>query len=55
MVDVNEALEKQTPKKPVIVRFLNVDYPQCSVCKRTLWKSSENYCATCGQKIDWSE
>jgi hypothetical protein len=52
---IKEALEKQVPKKPVSVNITRIDYPQCPICGRTLWKNSEKYCASCGQRIDWSE
>lgn len=46
-----EALEKQIPKKPVIVTIRNVDYPKCPVCGRVLW-GKEYYCANCGQAVE---
>ena len=55
MIDVEEALKKQTPKKPIIVSFLNVNYHKCPICNRTLWNGGEKYCGTCGQKIDWGD
>ena len=48
---INEALEKQMPKKPVIVTIQNVNYPTCPTCGRVLW-GKEYYCATCGQRVN---
>lgn len=51
-----EALEKQTPKKPVKVEkdwghIMFID--ACPRCKITAPYS--NFCPFCGQAIDWSE
>lgn len=62
-----EALEKQTPKKPLYVgeftRTLFRKEPcyTCPTCGNCLLKKQmnerqvTNYCWDCGQKIDWSE
>lgn len=50
-----KALEKQIPKKPILVRCDNSDekwWYECPICGET---SIENYCCMCGQKMDWSE
>ncbi len=61
---IDEALEKQIPKKPIDVCKPVVTWGLCPVCKGELNKlggrpnrvfSSMNYCPDCGQRIDWSE
>ena len=56
-----KALEKQIPKKPgnKIYSFyphstlLKNKYGKCPICKSDqVW---DEYCANCGQKLDWSE
>lgn len=49
-----EAIEKQVPKPTKPMRVGTVDYPTCPICGRVIWKE-EQYCATCGQKLDRSE
>lgn len=52
-----EALEKQTPKKPIGDGI----YRYCPVCSRdvgyidALAEAKLKYCNDCGQAIDWSE
>ena len=50
-----EALKKQIPKKPIPIitddnEFVCVICPTCQEIKVDC-----NYCANCGQAIDWSE
>lgn len=45
-----EALEKQIPKKPI--DLANSTYSKCPTCGGFHF---DNYCANCGQKIDWSD
>lgn len=47
-----EALEKQTPKKPVWQA-----YNCCPMCKAQVFYilRNYNYCPNCGQALDWSE
>lgn len=61
---VNEALEKQIPKKPTIVHFWSRDEMNCPNCDSYLISKDTtgitignkvNYCEECGQAIDWSE
>lgn len=51
-----KALEKQTPKKPVVNDDLQIACPNCSTtliyCLHT---SKIDYCDKCGQRLDWSE
>lgn len=58
---VIKALEKQIAKKPFNKKYSffphsslvqNV-YGQCPVCKSE--QVEDEYCANCGQKLDWSE
>ena len=52
-----EALEKQIPKKPLYENTYDdcVVY-SCPECKdEKLILSGDNYCATCGQALDWSD
>jgi hypothetical protein len=52
-----EALEKQTPKKPI---GLSVSHDgrlgNCPFCNKLVWEQSDkpNIC-DCSQKLDWSE
>lgn len=53
-----KAIEKQTPKKPILKRertslFGEDDVPYCPNCKCRL--SEVSYCEECGQVIDWSD
>lgn len=51
MIDVaHKALEKQIPKKPVFMG----DYDYCPCCKDEV-SSAFDYCAVCGQRLDWSD
>lgn len=50
-----KALEKQIPKKPILVKDDRTDekwWYECPVCKETMM---EDYCCGCGQKMDWSD
>lgn len=56
-----KALEKQTPKKPIIDGALR-DYWNCPVCNSRfggrfgdIRMEQTNYCHVCGQKIDWGD
>lgn len=62
---VKNALEKQIPKKTKVVRSNFVDLAEfhCPSCDKRLilrldgeWLAGrlKNYCADCGQKLDWS-
>lgn len=54
-----EAIEKQIPKKPL---HMHKNY-YCPICKEDGWmlwddaipNDMDNYCAKCGQAIDWSD
>ena len=51
------ALEKQIPKKP-LQQQLNVNKDLiglCPVCKEMWVIKYKEYCANCGQKLDWGE
>lgn len=47
------ALEKQIPEKISFFKGPAKDIHFCPVCKRHIFKK-ENYCAGCGQALDWS-
>lgn len=51
---ITEALEKQIPKKPNrgYGIFYSEDARFCPVCGDP---SSNTYCRTCGQRLDWSD
>ena len=49
-----EALEKQIPKKPIMVKDTAETYYICSECEWEVDKFDDNYCSDCGQKLDWS-
>ena len=54
------ALEKQIPKKPENKKYsfyphstlLKSKYGECPTCKTI--QVDDEYCANCGQKLDWS-
>lgn len=58
-----QALEKQIPKKPIIIdrRFQNGDEVcvewKCPVCGLNVIEEPpcQEYCQSCGNKLDWSE
>lgn len=54
---ITEALEKQTPKKPIYTNEGSVTRcPNCEAIHFKVLPSLEfDYCARCGQAIDWSE
>jgi len=57
LYDGAQALEKQIPKKPLYENTYDdcVVY-SCPACKdEKLILSGDNYCATCGQALDWSD
>lgn len=45
--DVQEAVRKETPKKPYYTRSY-----ECAECLNYV-DISDEYCVTCGQKLDW--
>lgn len=49
-----EALEKQIPKKPIMIKDTAETYYICSECEMEVDKFDDNYCSDCGQKLDWS-
>ena len=49
-----EALKKQMPAK--IEKSNTRAYGYCPECGKVFWDKWENeYCESCGQKLDWSE
>ena len=54
-----EALEKQIPKKPKLVTRANgiIKFYPCPCCSTseeyTVVYPRQNYCAECGQKLEW--
>ena len=54
---VVSALEKQIPKKPIILgyregREVNTISYTCPICHKHI--SRDNFCKNCGQALDWS-
>lgn len=54
-----EYKEKQTPKKPYMMRIkkydgYNIGICECGAVLDTSMNDDVNYCHKCGQKIDWS-
>lgn len=54
----NKALEKQIPKKPIILgyregREVNTISYLCPICNKHT--SRENFCKYCGQALDWGD
>ena len=53
---IKEALEKQIPKKPKILKVHDISgykYGECQCGEHIM--DDEKYCSNCGQKIDWSD
>lgn len=50
-----EALEKQIPKKPIMIKDVAETYYICPECEWEVDKFDDNYCSDCGQKLDWEE
>lgn len=52
---LQELVDKATPKKPKnwTVRYRGIEF-NCPVCNR-LYTERVNFCASCGQALDWSE
>ena len=46
------ALEKQIPKKPILVKKEDFKYYKCPSCGNPTLRP---FCGDCGQKIDWEE
>ena len=44
------AIEKQTPKKPIVTSKGEEEYSGCPVCNKFVF---DDYCQCCGQAIDW--
>lgn len=52
--EVQEAIEKQTPKEPTDVIYINERLiGVCSACGATV-NTGNRFCRICGQKQDWS-
>lgn len=55
------AIEKQIPKKPIMIGDNYSRVLSCDSCKKTIvnvWNVSEykpKYCHYCGQALDWSD
>ena len=61
---IDEALEKQIPKKPLDICTPVVTWGLCPICKGELNKlgsqpnrvfKGTKYCSDCGQALDWSD
>ena len=56
---LNEAVEKQIPKKPVIADEQNTHLATCYECPACNGTFTEigfaNYCYHCGQALDWGD
>ena len=44
------AMEKQRPKKPIVISKGEEEYSGCPVCNKFVF---DDYCLFCGQAIDW--
>lgn len=61
MPTVIEAIEKQTPKKPILIGdgyadgCMVYDFWKCPFCENSFEVDFQEYdcCPNCGQKIDW--
>ena len=54
-LDAAEALEKQIPKKPIMVKDVAETYYICPECEWEVDRFDDNYCSDCGQKLDWAK
>lgn len=57
---IDQALEKQVPKKPIYRWTGDETVIECPCCEKYPFDLSEyewarNFCGNCGQAIDWSE
>lgn len=61
---IDEALEKQIPKKPLDICTPFITWGLCPICKGELNKlenqpnrvfKGRKYCSDCGQALDWSD
>lgn len=51
---IDEAIEKQVARKPLDIPL--EAWPHCPSCGGKLDdRENKNYCADCGQKLDWSD
>ena len=55
VVFLQELVDKATPKKPKnwTVRYRGIEF-NCPVCNR-LYTERVNFCASCGQALDWGK
>ena len=53
-LDAADALEKQIPKKPIMIKDVAETYYICPECEWEVDKFDDKYCSDCGQKLDWS-
>ena len=51
---IADALEKQIPKKPIMIKDTAETYYICPECEWGVDRFDDNYCSDCGQKLDWS-
>ena len=52
--ECRKAIERQIPKKPIMIKDTAETYYICSECEMGVDKVDDNYCSDCGQKLDWS-
>ena len=52
---IADALEKQIPKKPIMIKDTAETYYICSECEMEVDRFDDNYCSDCGQKLDWTK
>jgi hypothetical protein len=61
---LQELVDKETPKKPIIRGLSGVAIHTCPVCNKELivtndeiviYKTKTNYCDECGQRLDWGD
>lgn len=57
--ELNNAIEKQIPKKPIKDREQNIRYTSAYICPACgggfAGTGVANYCYHCGQTLDWGE
>lgn len=52
---IDNAIEKQIPKKPVDKSIENIKFMLCPCCGNNNILSLDKYCSDCGQALDWSD
>lgn len=57
LIEDENALEKQIPKKPILDTIFpsGVKWFRCPVCNHNNVENTDSYCHNCGQALEWGE